>query len=179
MSSISFTKVTKSNPEEVCGICLQPSGTDFVVHDGGKDNTKIHPFDVKCLKTWFAEHSDNPTCPTCRAKVNTQSLFSWKEKLVTELKNTSFIGVTIGAGVAAFATVGVAVLGSFVYCLIAVPTGNPVTTGLKVGILASAVSMVWAHRRGCFRQAYWDRLAEQSGPIYPYPSGYYGYYLHS
>jgi hypothetical protein len=143
MSSISFTKVTKSNPEEVCGICLQPSGTDFVVHDGGKDNTKIHPFDVKCLKTWFAEHSDNPTCPTCRAKVNTQSLFSWKEKLVTELKNLSPIAMFIGANIALVAT-------TLIFGIAADSMGYSLCSEgeVKIVIVASAGLVVWAHRRG-------------------------------
>jgi hypothetical protein len=97
MSSVTFTKVKDYNPEDVCGICLQPLGTDCVAHDGGKNNTKIHPCDVNCLKTWLLAHPDDPTCPICRAKVNTQSLFSWKEKLVAESKKESFSGEIFAA----------------------------------------------------------------------------------
>lgn len=57
-----------------CAICLDPLDEDLWSHDK-------HRFHGRCVKLWLREH---PTCPTCRATVDTTSLLGHKVLLSNE-----------------------------------------------------------------------------------------------
>lgn len=79
-----YQKIDSSNLQDDCGICRTAmKNEDVVAHSG--DNGHLHPMHRKCVRAW-AERLNGDTCPYCATKIDTNSLFTWKEKCVTELK---------------------------------------------------------------------------------------------
>lgn len=68
-----------SNDE--CGICRESmKGEDSVAHSG---IGKKHPLHKNCLKTWLQTKNE---CPFCKERVELNSLLTWKERIVRELR---------------------------------------------------------------------------------------------
>lgn len=65
---MSFIRTTVSDPDELCGICIEPLIEDIWTHD-------VHRFHGHCITDWTKR---KPTCPTCRAVVDTSTLLGNK-----------------------------------------------------------------------------------------------------
>lgn len=77
-----------------CLICKDElSGKPALAHEG----VKCEPCHEDCLKTWVKVKN---ICPKCHATVDMNSLFSWKERAITELKlmaKDALVGAIIGS----------------------------------------------------------------------------------
>lgn len=86
-------------PNDLSGncFCLEPlSNGPCVVHSGPL--AYLHPMHTKCVKLW-SKTAPPSTCPHCRKSINTESLFTWKERNIIKLKELARpIGVAIGVG---------------------------------------------------------------------------------
>jgi hypothetical protein len=89
--SVSFYK---SFSTEDCPICLGTmEGTSVAAHTNGG---QLHPMHESCIKIW-AQVKNN--CPVCQAPIQTNSLFSWKERVVLlgrDIKKDVLLGASVG-----------------------------------------------------------------------------------
>ena len=68
--------------QENCPICFDPLATGIVVkHSGGGKRHKIH---LECLQQSIK--AIGAKCPTCRCDFDVNSLFTWEDKLIKQLK---------------------------------------------------------------------------------------------
>lgn len=65
-----------------CGICYEPLKENAVIHTG--ENGNRHPYCKPCLTNWLRQAA---TCPSCQVALDTDSVFSWKDKAIVWLKS--------------------------------------------------------------------------------------------
>jgi hypothetical protein len=101
---------------------------------------KCEPFHEDCLKTWI---KINNICPKCHATVDVNSLFSWKERAIIQLKKElilikedMFVGAIIGSSLlgAALLCEALNVMGKAIPSDIAFPCLSCLL-GLKFGLI--------------------------------------------
>lgn len=135
--SATFTKFTGYASGDICGICLDPLNTmEVSAHDG------IHATHTECLEKWLAI---NRTCIVCRANVTTQSSLSWKDRIVTEIKNLSPLELNIQSLVAMASGTLSLPLTRGLFGLTAIYVGCPYKVGESIGTVASAGIVVLVH----------------------------------
>lgn len=84
MNMINFYQ--KVNSVDDCPICMETlKNSHAVAHTGGGDH---HPIHADCIKNWLCDIKQT-TCPNCRVPVNKESLFSWKEKKIIQIKDNT------------------------------------------------------------------------------------------
>lgn len=76
--AVSFHSVRSTDDCYVCTDTM--ANSDTVGHAEGGE---LHPAHRKCLKIWLETHD---ICPVCRTQVNVNSIFTWKDKAIKELK---------------------------------------------------------------------------------------------
>lgn len=87
MSSINMSfHSLPPNPTLDCGICLESLEQNVVAHEGEGNK---HPLHKNCIKKWVQLHPLNPTCPSCFANVNPNSLLSLREQMMNYCKKVS------------------------------------------------------------------------------------------
>lgn len=89
--SVSYANNGTYIPTDPCPICYDPLGKldrsgkaeVVVAHSSDQDGINVHPIHKKCIALWIHVH---PSCPCCRKDINTASVVSWKERVVTALE---------------------------------------------------------------------------------------------
>ena len=91
--SIKAIKTTIADTNTPCGVCLgtlSETNPTWVRH-AGKDGKK-HPLHQTCLKN-AVKNALNPSCPSCKVKLDLSSLLSKKERLGTFIRdNKQYFG---------------------------------------------------------------------------------------
>jgi hypothetical protein len=71
-----------------CGICFDPleneENGEPVAHEGEGIKHAMHR---KCLQVWFRKYPLYDKCPSCKIQVDKNSLFTWKDRTINELKS--------------------------------------------------------------------------------------------
>lgn len=66
---------------KICNVCHDPIKNSIsVAHTG---DGQMHPIHRKCLIKWL---EIKEICPTCRVEVDVDSVFTWKDKAIVQLK---------------------------------------------------------------------------------------------
>jgi hypothetical protein len=71
---------SKNQADLFCCVCLDPLEDNAVFHKG--DGEK-HPLHFRCLQIWLKTAF---SCPACRVDLNIQSLFTWKRRVVNQIR---------------------------------------------------------------------------------------------
>jgi hypothetical protein len=92
-NTVNYERYNSSNQN--CPICFTVADCNAIAHD--RDSQKMwHPIHKKCMDSWIefnTRHQQVPTCPVCRASINTESLFNLGQELALD----SIIGSCIGS----------------------------------------------------------------------------------
>lgn len=139
---VSFVSISIHDPNKPCKICKKTLGkSDIVAHDGS--NGLKHPFHKECAKIWAQNHS---TCRGCDSNVNSNSLLTWKERVVKKVGEYAH-SVKEGASKALEETIyvakGIFSIGGLATIGIAALTGGAAGVGL-IGPAATAGACIGA-----------------------------------